>query len=416
MRPGAESQIMNIVVTGMGAVSPIGNSASEIFEGLKQGKNGIARIERIETENLPVKFAGEVKDFDPVAALGDAKKARQTARYIQFGYAAAKEAIEQAQISAIPKDRVGVILGSGMGGIEVFEDNVIRYHEKGARRVNPFFIPMSITNLLAGWVAIEYGFEGPNFSISTACATANHCFLEGASMIERGLCDVVIAGGSEAAINNSGISGFSAMKALSTQNEDPATASRPFDRDRNGFVLGEGAGVLILESEEHARKRGASVLARLAGGGMNCDAHHITSPHPEGRGAAQAMKMALAASHLNPNQIDWINAHGTSTEQGDLAESQAISSVFGSLTPSIPVSSTKSILGHCLGAAGGIEAIAAILALQEGFIHANFNLKEKDADIPLNVLASPLEKKCQAVLSNSFGFGGHNCSVIFMAG
>lgn len=404
---------MGVVITGIGCVSSLGLNIKNFWQGLISKKSGISKIENFDASSLPVSIAGEIKNFSASDFLG-LKRARQYSRYIHFGYAAAKIAIEDSGLmsSNIDKSRVGVIVGSGMGGIEVFEENVIKCHTKGPKRISPFFIPMSIPNMQSGVIAIDYQFEGPNYSISTACATGNHCIMNGAMLIEANMADVVIVGGSEASLTEVGLGGFCSQKALSLST-DPSTASRPFDINRNGFVAGEGSGVLVLESEEHAKKRKANILARYLGGGMSSDAYHITAPHPKGLGAAKAMSLALNQAKLNPEQIDYINAHGTSTKLGDLAEVQAIHSVFKNQAKSVKVSSTKSMLGHSLGAAAAIEAIVAILTINEGVIHPTANLEEQDKECNLNIVhKSAISTNIDYVMSNSFGFGGHNASII----
>lgn len=404
---------MSVVITGMGCVTALGWSVDSFWNSLLSKTSGISNIENFDASDLPVHIAGEVKAFPAEEFLGQ-KRARQYSKYIHYGYGASKMAIDNSGIlnSDVDKTRVAVIVGTGMGGVEVFQENVIKCHTKGPKRISPFFIPMSIPNMQSGIIAIDYGFLGPNYSISTACATGNHCIINGAMLIESKMADVVIVGGSEASINLSGLGGFCSQKALSLST-DPKTASRPFDVDRNGFVAGEGAGVLVLESEEHAKKRKANILARYLGGGMSSDAHHITAPHPEGLGAARAMSLALSSAQLNPEQIDYINAHGTSTKLGDLAEVKAIHSVFKNDSKDVKVSSTKSMIGHSLGAAAAIEAIVAVQTIQEGQIHPTDNLENQDPECDLNVIKSETcSAKVDAVLSNSFGFGGHNASIV----
>jgi len=407
---------MQIVVTGMGLLTPFGTDISQVFEKLLAQENAVKDIESFPCEDFPVRFAAEIQDFDPEEYIPDKKKVRQTARYIQYGMAALEGALEMASLpdDSLDPTRIGVLVGSGMGGIDVFQENVIRGHARGPRRYNPFFIPMAISNMQSGFMALENNFQGPNYSISTACATGNHCIIEGASWIERGLVDVVIVGGSESPINESGMGGFAAMKALSTWNDDMEAASRPFDRLRHGFVVGEGSGILVLESLDHAKKRGVEPLAKFMGGGMGCDAYHITSPHPDGEGGARAMQIALDQAQLLPEHVDWINAHGTSTKQGDLAESRAIYSVFKNHGNDILVHSTKSILGHSLGAAASIEAILLIETLRRGVLHPTKNLQDQDPEIKLSIVkGEPMEKKLEIGMSNAFGFGGHNSSVLF---
>ena len=405
---------MGVVITGMGMQTAFGTESSEVFDRLCSGENAVTKIDGFDCSELPVQFAGEIKDFDPMPVMKNSKKVRQTARFIQYGYVACHKALERAGLLNFDgsKDRVGMLLGSGMGGIDVFEENVIKTIKRGPRRQSPFFIPMTITNMLPGFLAVEFGFEGPNYSISTACATANHCLIEGAHMIDRGEADIMIVGGSEFPVNLSGMGGFCALKALSTR-EDYKTASRPWDVDRDGFVVGEGAAVLILEREAHARARGVEILARYISGTMGCDAHHITAPHEEGRGAAKAMERALVKSKLRPTDIDYINAHGTSTQQGDVAEIKAIRKVFGTAADDLVLNSTKSMLGHGLGAAAAIEACVVIESLRQGRIHPTINIENQDPQCDLNVNpGGELKKPIQLAMSNSFGFGGHNSTVI----
>ncbi|MCO4782170.1 MAG: beta-ketoacyl-ACP synthase II [Candidatus Cloacimonetes bacterium] len=404
---------MSVVITGMGCVTALGWSVEEFWSALISKKSGISNIESFDASDLPVSIAGEIKNF-PAQDFFGPKRARQYSKYIHYGCGAAKLALEHSGLldSNIDKTRVAVVVGTGMGGIEVFHENVIKSHTKGPKRISPFFIPMSIPNMQSGIIAIDYGFLGPNYSISTACATGNHCIINGAMLIESKMADVVIVGGSEASINLSGLGGFCAQKALSLST-DPTSASKPFDINRNGFVAGEGAGVLVLESEEHAKKRKANILARYLGGGMSSDAHHLTAPHPEGLGAARAMSLALSSAQLNPNQIDYINAHGTSTKLGDLAEVKAIHSVFKEDSSRVKVSSTKSMIGHSLGAAAAIEAIVAVQTIRDGKIHPTDNLENQDPECDLNVVTKDAyETNVDNVLSNSFGFGGHNASII----
>jgi len=391
-------------------VSPIGIGKDTYWQALRSGTNGVARITHFDAENYPVKIAAEVKDFRPDDWM-DHKEARRTDRVIHFTMAAGALAVEDGalDVSRLDKERFGVFLGSAEGGIFTSYENIKTLIEKGPNRVSPFFIPMMISNMPAAYLAIRYGAKGPNICVVTACATATHTMIEAFNTIRRGEADIILAGGAESAISPLGVAGFAAIKALSTRNEAPEKASRPFDADRDGFILGEGAGVLILEDLEHARSRGARIYAEISGYGSTCDAYHITAPDPEGDGAARAMKQAIDRSGWTIGDVDLINAHGTSTPLNDKMESRAIRTVFGDRTPNVLVNSTKSMIGHGLGAAGALETIAAIQSIAEGFVHPTLNLENQDPECEINVVGiKGIEYPVKRALVNNFGFGGHN--------
>lgn len=405
-----------VVITGVGVVSPLGNDLTSTWDGLKEGKSGIAPLESMDTTDYTVKFGGEVKGFDPKPFFNNPKDARRADRYTQLGIAASKMALEDSGLDpeAVNKDRIGVMVGSGIGGLGTLEQNHKKLVEKDPSKVSPFVIPMMISNIASGMISMEYGFGGPNMVIVTACATANHNIGEAWRMIKFGDAEGFLCGGAEASILPMGLAGFSNMKALSTRNDDPARASRPFDVGRDGFVMGEGAGVLMIEEYEHAKARGAKIYAELVGYGVSSDAHHMTSPHPEGHGAARCMEMALKHAELNPEDVGYVNAHGTSTPQGDICETKAMKKAFGSYAKDgLLVSSTKSMTGHLLGAAGGIEIAACIMAIQEGVVPPTINLEDQDPECDLDYVANEArEVNVTAALSNSFGFGGHNASLL----
>ncbi|MBK1792834.1 beta-ketoacyl-ACP synthase II [Persicirhabdus sediminis] len=405
-----------VVITGIGTVSPLGNDLATTWENLKAGKSGIGRITQMDTSDYTVHIAGEVKDFDPKPYFKNPKDARRADRYAQLGVAASAMAIADAGLDdeGIDKDRVGVMVGSGIGGLGTLEKEHRNLMQKSPGRVSPFVIPMMIANIASGMVSMDYGFGGPNMSIVTACATSNHNIGEAWRMIKFGDADAFVAGGAEATILPMGLAGFSNMKALSTRNDDPEAASRPFDTGRDGFVMGEGAGVLVIEEYEHAKKRGAKIYAELVGYGVSGDAYHITSPHPEGVGASRCMDMALKHAKMNPEDVDYVNAHGTSTPLGDICETKAIKRSFGDhAKDKLLVSSTKSMTGHLLGAAGGIEIAACIMSLQEGVIAPTINIEDQDPECDLDYCANVArEAKVKSALSNSFGFGGHNSSLL----
>jgi 3-oxoacyl-[acyl-carrier-protein] synthase II len=413
-------QLKRVVVTGLGALTPIGNNVSEYWDNLTNGVSGAAPITHFDASKFKTQFACEVKDFNPTDHM-DRKEARKQDPYTQYAMVATAEAMADSKIDldAIDPDRAGVIWGSGIGGIKTFYDEVSSFaNGDGTPRFNPFFIPKMIADIAAGMISIKYGLRGPNFTTVSACASSSNALLDSFNYIRLGKADIIVSGGSEASVNQAGVGGFNAIKALSTRNDDPSTASRPFDKDRDGFVLGEGAGTLILEEYEHAIKRGAKIYAEVMGGGLSADAHHITAPHPEGRGAIRVMLNALEDAEMKPEDIDYINVHGTSTPLGDIAESKAIKNVFGEHAYKLNISSTKSMTGHLLGAAGAIEAIASILAIQKGIIPPTINNKNFDEDLDenLNFTFNKAQKKeVKAIMSNTFGFGGHNASIILKA-
>jgi len=404
-----------VAVTGFGVVSPIGVGGEAFWDALKAGKSGAGRITRFDPVGFDCQIAAEVKGFDPLDWV-EKKEARKMDAFIHFAVAAAAMAVEKAQFKVTDENRnqVGVLIGTGMGGLPMLVEEQKRLLERGPSRVSPFFIPAIITNLASGWVSMIYGARGPNSCVSTACATGNHAIGDSFRIIQRGEADAMIAGGTEAVVLPLTIAGFASMKALSTRNDDPARASRPFDKDRDGFVMGEGAGVVVLEALETAVKRGAPILAELIGYGMSADAHHITAPAPEGEGAARSMQAALHDAGVRPEEIDYINAHGTSTPYNDRNETQAIKRLFGQHAYRLAVSSTKSMTGHLLGAAGGVEAVATVLALRHGLVPPTINYESPDPDCDLDYVPNkPREVAIRVALSNSFGFGGTNATLVF---
>ena len=413
-------QLKRVVITGLGALTPIGNNVSEYWKNLEKGVSGAAPITHFDASKFKTQFACEVKNFNPTDHL-DRKEARKQDPYTQYAMVATAEAMEDSKIDieAIDLDRAGVIWGSGIGGIKTFYDEVSAFAKgDGTPRYNPFFIPKMIADIAAGMISIKYGLRGPNFATVSACASSSNALLDAFNYIRLGKADIIVSGGSEASVNQAGLGGFNALKALSTRNDDPAKASRPFDKDRDGFVLGEGAGTLILEEYEHAKKRGAKIYAEVMGGGLSADAHHITAPHPNGLGAIKVMQNALDDAEMKPEDIDYINVHGTSTPLGDVAESKAINEVFGGHAYNLNISSTKSMTGHLLGAAGAIEAIACILAIKKGIIPPTINNENFDENIDskLNFTLNKAQKReVKAIMSNTFGFGGHNASIILKA-
>ncbi|QRG65541.1 beta-ketoacyl-ACP synthase II [Brevibacillus choshinensis] len=403
-----------VVITGVGVISPVGNDAQTFWNSLLEGKSGIDRLTAFDATDYPTQIAGEVKDFNPELYM-DKKEVRRTDRFVQFGLAAAKMAVEDAklEITAENAERVGVYIGSGIGGLSTWEEQHTTLLEKGPRRVSPFFIPMLIANMASGAVSIQYGAKGPTSSAITACATGTNAIGDALRLIQFDHADVMIAGGAEATVRPMAFAGFCSAKAMSTRNDEPQKASRPFDKHRDGFVMGEGAGVVILEELEHAKKRGATIIAEVIGYGMSADAHHITSPSPGGEGAARCMTNALKDAGVDPAEVDYINAHGTSTDQGDIAETQAIKSVFGEHAYKLAVSSTKSMTGHLLGATGGIEAIATAYALRDQILPPTINLDNPDPECDLDYVPNQARKaKVDVAVSNTFGFGGHNATVI----
>jgi 3-oxoacyl-[acyl-carrier-protein] synthase II len=404
-----------VVVTGMGIVSPVGVGLGPAWDSIRNGRSGVAPISRFDCSTFPTRIAAEVKDFD-VGKYLSAKEARRYDTFIHYGLVATMEAVSDAGLDDYrgDKERVGVCIGSGIGGLPLIEETKEAYLAGGVRKISPFFVPGSIINMVAGLVSIRYGYQGPNLGIVSACSTANHSLGEAGRLIEYGDADVMIAGGAEATVSALGVGGFCVVKALSTRNDDPATASRPWDVDRDGFVLGEGAGVLILEEYEHAKSRGARIYCELAGYGMSADAHHITAPPEDGRGASRSMTNALRNAHLNADEIDYINAHGTSTPLGDIAECVAVKRAFGGHAQKLAVSSTKSMTGHLLGAAGGIEAVFTVLALRDQLAPPTANLFNQDPQCDLDFVPRVArDMKIRAALSNSFGFGGTNATLAF---
>jgi 3-oxoacyl-[acyl-carrier-protein] synthase II len=410
-------ELKRVVITGMGAMTPIGNSVAEYWEGLLAGKSGATEITLFDASKFKTKFACEVKNFDPGVYL-DRKEARKLDRFSQLAIASSEEAVTDAGLrEANPDpDRVGVIWGSGIGGLRTFLDEVTSFAKgDGTPRFNPFFIPKMIADIASGHISMRYGYRGPNYTTVSACASSTNALIDGFNYIRLGMADVILAGGSEAAVNEAGIGGFNAMHALSERNDSPETASRPFDLDRDGFVLGEGSACLILEEYEHAVKRGAKIYAEVAGGGMSADAYHLTATHPEGLGAFNVMKNSLRDAGFNPEDIDYINVHGTSTPVGDPSEVKAILKLFGEAAYKLNISSTKSMTGHLLGAAGAIEAVATVLAVKHDTIPPTINHFTDDPafDSNLNFTFNAVQKRTvRAALSNTFGFGGHNASVI----
>jgi 3-oxoacyl-[acyl-carrier-protein] synthase II len=404
----------NVVVTGMGVISPLGDSIDELWQNLLSGKSGISTVTKFDTSDYPVHIAGEIKNFDPSKYM-DKKEARRMDLSAQYAVAASSNAVEHAglKIDSLDVDRCGVVIGSGIGGIETFEKQRDLLVKSGPNRVSPFFIPMMIIDMCAGLVSIKFGFRGPNYGTVSACASSAHAISDSYKIIQRGEADLMITGGAEATITTSSLAGFCQAKALSMRNDEPERASRPFDKERDGFVMGEGAAILILESEEHAKARGAKIYASVIGAGMTSDAYHITAPHPEGIGARMAMINALKDANLEPNKIDYVNAHGTSTNLGDIAETKAIKEVLRKRAYEIPINSTKSMTGHLLGSAGAIELLATIKSIQDETVHPTINLEHPDPECDLDYV--PKEKRRCSInyaMSNSFGFGGHNVTLV----
>ena len=411
-------QLKRVVVTGLGALTPIGNTKDEYWEGLRTGKSGSAPITYFDTEKFKTKFACELKGYNPLDFF-DRKEARKLDRFAQYAMVSSNEAISDSglDMDKIDKFRVGVIWGAGIGGLETFQNEVMGFAQgDGTPRFNPFFIPKMIADIAPGNISINHGFMGPNYTTVSACASSANALIDSLNYIRLGYCDVVVTGGSEAAVTIAGMGGFNAMHALSTRNDSPETASRPFDATRDGFVLGEGAGSLILEEYEHAKARGAKIYAEVLGGGLSSDAYHMTAPHPDGIGVVHVMNNCLKDAGLKPEDVDAINTHGTSTPLGDVAELKAISQVFGAHAPNININSTKSMTGHLLGAAGAIEAIASILAMENNLVPPTINHTTVDENIDpkLNLtLNKAQEREVNVAMSNTFGFGGHNACVVF---
>ena len=411
-------KLRRVVVTGLGAMTPLGNSVTEYWKNLVSGVSGADTITRFDHSLFKTHFACEVKDFDPLKYF-DRKEARKLDLYAQFAVATSEEAIKDSglDLESLNMGRAGVILGVGIGGLQTFFNECVNFAEGGGvPRFNPFFIPKMIADIASGHISIKHGFQGPNYTVVSACASSTNALIDCYNLIRLGKADVFISGGAEAAVNQAGVGGFNAMHALSVRNDDPKTASRPFDVDRDGFVLGEGAGILILEDLEHAQARGAKIYAEIVAGGMSADAHHITAPHPKGLGAKLVMQSALEEYHGDKEDVGYINVHGTSTPLGDISESMAILDVFGDHAYNLNISSTKSMTGHLLGAAGAIEAIACIMAIKDGVIPPTINHFNDDPDLDnkLNFTFHKAEKKeVKVAMSNTFGFGGHNATVMF---
>lgn len=405
-----------VVVTGLGALTPIGLDVGAYWQGLLSGTSGADYIRNFDAEKFRTRFACELKQFDPTQYI-DKKEARKLDPFAQYAIATADQAMADCGVDTgkVDLNRFGVIMGAGIGGLQTFYNEVRDFVlGDGTPRFNPYFIPKMIIDIAPGHISIKYGLKGPNYSCVSACATSTNCIIDAFYLIRNGVCDIMLSGGSEAAVNQAGIGGFNAMKALSERNDDPATASRPFDLNRDGFVLGEGGGCIVLEEYEHAVARGAKIYAELFGAGMSADAHHITAPHPDGDGARTVMLNAIADAGISTDQIDYINVHGTSTPLGDIAETKAIKQVFGEHAYKLNISSTKSMTGHLLGAAGVIEAIASILAIQNNIIPPTINHFTDDPDCDLNyTFTNPVQRDVKYALSNTFGFGGHNASLLF---
>ncbi|MBK6522544.1 MAG: beta-ketoacyl-ACP synthase II [Sphingobacteriaceae bacterium] len=410
-------QLKRVVVTGLGAVTPLGNSVNDYWNNLIKGVSGAAPITRFDASKFKTRFACEVKGFDPETYF-DRKEARKLDTFTWYGIASSVEAFADSGLDAegIDRDEIGVIWGSGIGGLDTFQNETFAFAKgDGTPRFNPFFIPKMIADICSGHISMRFGLRGPNFTTVSACASSTNALIDAFNYIRLGKATAIVSGGSEAAINESGIGGFNACMAMSTRNDDPATASRPYDKDRDGFVLGEGSGAIILEELEHALKRGAKIYAEIIGGGMSADAHHITAPHPEGLGAKLVMQRALKDAGIAPEEIDYINTHGTSTPLGDTAELKAIKNIFGEHAYKINISSTKSMTGHLLGAAGAIESIATILAVKNGIIPPTINIQNLDPEIDTKLNLTPnkmQQREVRAAISNTFGFGGHNAAVV----
>lgn len=410
-------QLKRVVVTGMGAVTPIGNTLDQYWNALTAGKSGAAEITHFDASKFKTQFACEIKDFDPLDFF-DRKDARKLDRFTQYGAVAADQAIADSALDteALDKFRVGVIWGAGIGGLETFQNEVLNFASgDGTPRFNPFFIPKMIADIAPGYISIKNGFMGPNYTTVSACASSANAIIDALNTIRLGTCDVVVTGGSEAAVTIAGVGGFNAMHALSTRNDSPQTASRPFDAERDGFVLGEGGGALVLEDLDHALKRGAKIYAEVIGGGLSSDAYHMTAPHPEGVGVVRVMENCLRDARIEAKDVDAINTHGTSTPLGDVAELKAISKVFGAHASHISINSTKSMTGHLLGAAGAVEAISSVMSIREGIIPPTINHSNVDENIDSSLdltLNSPTKREVNIAMSNTFGFGGHNACVV----
>lgn len=404
-----------VVVTGLGVISPVGNDITSFWDSLKKGKSGVGRLTTFDASNFDCQIAAEVKGFDPLKFGMTKKDVNRTEKFVQYALASALQAIQDSglDLDKENKERIGVVIGSGIGSLRIIEEEYEVFLKSGPKRLSPFLIPMLIVNEAAGQVAINFGFKGPNSCTTTACASGNHALGEAFRIIQRAEADIIIAGGTESCITRLGVGGFCALKALSCRNNEPEKASRPFDAQRDGFVIGEGCGLAVLESLEHAQKRNAKIYAEVAGFGMSCDAYHITAPDPEGEGASLAMKWALEDARLNPENVDYINAHGTSTKLNDIVETKAIKRTLGSWAKKVMVSSTKSMTGHLLGAAGGVEFLACCLAIKEGVVPPTINYEYPDPECDLDYVPNQA-RKCEVnvCISNSLGFGGHNASIV----
>jgi 3-oxoacyl-[acyl-carrier-protein] synthase II len=404
-----------VVITGLGVVTPVGNDLVNFWKNLTEGRSGIRRISAFDTSSYDCQIAGEVRDFDPKSCFSNFKDARRSDRFAQLAMAAAKMSIQDSgiELERVNRERFGVLVSSGIGGLKTLEDQYSILMNKGPSRVSPFCIPMLISNMASGLISMEFGLRGPNMCIVTACATSNNAIGESWRMIKFGDADAFLAGGSEASIVSIGLAGFGAMKALSRRNDEPERASRPFDRDRDGFVMSEGAGVVVVEELEHAKARGAKIYCELSGYGLSADAYHMTAPPDDGEGAARAMKLALEHARITPDQVDYINAHATSTDIGDICETRAIKTVFGDFAKKVTISSTKSMTGHILGGAGAVEMAACALSIQHGVIPPTINLENPDPQCDLDYTPNVAkEKKVRVAMNNSFGFGGHNATLI----
>jgi 3-oxoacyl-[acyl-carrier-protein] synthase II len=407
-----------VVITGLGVVSPVGNDLATFWKSLTEGKSGIGKITAFDTTNYDCQIAGEVRNFEPKSFFKNPKDARRSDRFSQLAMAAAKMSIQDSglELERLDRDRFGVIVSSGIGGLKTLEDQHSILMNKGPSRVSPFTIPMLISNMASGLISMEFGLRGPNMCIVTACGTSNNAIGESWRIIKFGDADVFLAGGSEASIVSIGLAGFGAMKALSRRNAEPERASRPFDRDRDGFVMSEGSGVVVVEELEHAKKRGAKIYCELSGYGLSGDAYHMTAPPDDGEGAARAMKLALEHAHISPEQVDYINAHATSTDIGDICETRAIKTVFGEHAKTVSISSTKSMTGHLLGGAGAVEMAACAMAIRDGVIPPTINLENPDPQCDLDYTPKVAkEKKVRVAVNNSFGFGGHNATLVATA-
>jgi 3-oxoacyl-[acyl-carrier-protein] synthase II len=404
-----------VVITGLGVVTPVGNTVETFWKNLTEGRSGIRKIQAFDTSEYDCQIAGEVRDFDPKDFFNNFKDARRTDRFTQLAMAAAKMSVQDSglELDRVNRDRFGVLVSSGIGGLKTLEDQHNILMNKGPSRVSPFTIPMLISNMASGLISMGFGLRGPSMCIVTACATSNNAIGESWRMIKFGDADAFLAGGSEASIVSIGLAGFSAMKALSRRNDEPERASRPFDRDRDGFVMSEGAGVVVVEELEHAKARGAKIYCELSGYGLSADAYHITAPPEDGEGAVRAIKLALEHARISPEKVDYINAHATSTDIGDICETRAIKTVFGDYAHQVSISSTKSMTGHCLGGAGAVEMAACALAIRDGVIPPTINLENPDPQCDLDYTPNVArEKKVRVAVNNSFGFGGHNATLV----